>query len=60
MHKTAAEFAVKHRINLGRYMGGNGGKTGHYFIAGESHSLSYQPTAASAIAMMKRYLAGAQ
>jgi hypothetical protein len=66
MHKTAIQYARKHRINLGRDE-----KTGLYFIAGAPPhatkvlgryvtALSVFPTASSAIVMMQRYLRSAR
>lgn len=54
IHKTVRDFAIRHRINLGRY------GTGYYFIRCpftlDEVSISFEPTAKSALAMMRRYL----
>lgn len=54
MHATARNYAIKHCVRLGRFGAGHGARTGYYYIAGKPECLSMQPTAASAIAMMKR------
>jgi len=63
MHKSARDFALKHKISLGRYDIGFGARTGYYYIAETVNSteplhkyLSNDKTASSAIAMMRRYL----
>lgn len=47
MHSTAVKFALKHKLNLGRF------ENGYYYLAG---TVSMYPTAASAIVLMKRHL----
>lgn len=61
MAKTAVTFAIKHKISLGQDC-----RTGHYYIVDHtSHvcmfgqrvsEVSNQPTAKSAVAMMRRHL----
>lgn len=53
MHKTAIDFAIAHKISLGRFL--SGGLNGYYYIA-NTDEVSYYPTAKSAVVMMKRYL----
>lgn len=55
MHATAVAYATKHLVRLGRYGEGHGAKTGYYYIAGLPQAQSMEPTAKSAIAMMKRH-----
>jgi hypothetical protein len=54
IHKTARYFALKHRINLGRY------ENGYYFVRDpktlEILHISLYPEAQSALAMMRRFL----
>ena len=60
MHATARDYALKYRAPLGRYGKGFGAREGYYYLAGPDSpslapkSISMQPTAKSAIAMMKR------
>lgn len=58
IHKSARDFALRHKINLGRK------DTGFYYIAHYPAATgpavivdhSFQPSAKSALAMMRRYL----
>lgn len=54
MHKQAVNFAIKHRITLGRDHHGN------YYVRANGAIVettrSANPTAANAVAMMKRFL----
>lgn len=54
MHATARNYALKYCVRLGRFGEGHGVRTGYYYIAGRPEFLSMQPTAKSAIAMMRR------
>jgi hypothetical protein len=59
IHLTARSFALKHRINLGRFGDGWGAYSGYYYIGRRAQGadfLSMQPTAKSALAMLRRYL----
>jgi len=51
MHKSAIDYAIKRRINLGRLA------NGHYYICnnGDIVLASLFPTAKSAIVMMRKY-----
>ena len=52
MHKTAIEFAVKHHITLGRM------ENGFYYIGhGKLQVVSYDTTAKSALALMRKFRA---
>jgi hypothetical protein len=52
MHKSARDFALKHRLNLGRHA------NGHYYIGGPYAGLwlSMYPTAKSGIVLMRKFL----
>lgn len=57
MHATARNYALKHLAPLGRYGNGCGASTGYYFLRGADLKINFvsnQPTAKSAIAMIKR------
>lgn len=60
MHRSAVAFALRHGLALGRYGEGHGAATGLYFLRCPATlaeaALSMQPTAASALAMMRRAL----
>ncbi len=53
IHATVREFAIKHRINIGRM------ENGYYFIGHGTEQLhSYEPTAKSGLALCRRFLGG--
>lgn len=60
MAKSVKTLAAKHGVNVGRYGVGNGAKSGHYYISegGKHVEMSHAKTAASGVAMIKRYLRG--
>lgn len=60
MHRSAVAFALRHGLALGRYGAGHGGRAGLYFLRDPRTlaevALSYEPTARSGLAMMRRAL----
>lgn len=51
MHKTARDYALKHKAPLGRFGTGHGARTGYYYLNG---AISITPTAQGAITLMRK------